>query len=142
MLISSGVLLQRFHIGKVLGGNIFLWGIITACTAAVQNRVQLIALRTLLGACEAVITPALIMLTSAWYQRDEAAPRFGFWYCGLGAGQIIGGWLRIHPGRDSSLTHVQVSSATEHNNMQRTLLFKAGASCFSVSGLSTSLSPR
>jgi len=42
---------------------------------------------------ESVVTPALIMITSAWYQKDEAAPRFVFWYCGLGAGQIIGGLI-------------------------------------------------
>ncbi|KAF2673757.1 allantoate permease [Microthyrium microscopicum] len=91
--IPQGFLLQRYNVSKVLGGNIFFWGIVTACTAAVQNGTQLIALRTLLGCCEAVITPALIMLTSAWYQKDESAPRFGFWYCGLGAGQIIGGLI-------------------------------------------------
>ena len=26
-----------------------------------------------------------------WYTRAESTPRYGFWYCGLGAGQIIGG---------------------------------------------------
>jgi len=31
------------------------------------------------------------MITSAWYKRQEGAPRFGIWYCGLGIGQIIGG---------------------------------------------------
>jgi predicted MFS family arabinose efflux permease len=56
-----------------------------------RTPVQLIALRTLLGCFESVVTPALIMLTSAWYQKDEATPRFGFWFCGLGAGQIVGG---------------------------------------------------
>jgi MFS family permease len=66
---------------------------VTAFTAAVKTPSQLIALRTLLGCLEAVITPALIMLTTAWYQKDEAAPRFGFWYSGLGAGQIIGGLI-------------------------------------------------
>jgi len=91
--MTTGFLLQKFNVSKVLGGNIFLWGIITACTAAVKTGPQLIALRTLLGCTESVITPALIMLTSAWYQKDEAAPRFGFWYCGMGLGQILGGLI-------------------------------------------------
>lgn len=89
----AGFLLQKFNISKVLGVNIFLWGITTACTSVVKNGTQLIALRTLLGCLESVVTPALIMLTSAWYQKDEAAPRFGFWYCGLGMGQIVGGLI-------------------------------------------------
>jgi MFS family permease len=87
------MLLQRYNVAKVLGANIILWGVVTAFTAAVKTPPQLIALRTLLGCLEAVITPALIMLTTAWYQKDEAAPRFGFWYSGLGAGQIIGGLI-------------------------------------------------
>src|SRR5580692_10774091 len=87
------MLLQKFNVSKVLGVNIFLWGITTACTSIVKDGTQLIALRTLLGCFESVVTPALIMLTSAWYQKDEAAPRFGFWYCGLGAGQIVGGLI-------------------------------------------------
>jgi predicted MFS family arabinose efflux permease len=93
VLTSTGALLQKFNVAKVLGVNIFLWGVVTACSAAVSNGTQLIALRTLLGCLESVITPALILLTSAWYQKDEAAPRFGFWYCGLGAGQIFGGLI-------------------------------------------------
>ena len=31
------------------------------------------------------------MYTSMWYTRAESTPRYGFWYCGLGAGQIVGG---------------------------------------------------
>jgi sugar phosphate permease len=91
--LFTGALLQRFPVSKVLGVNIVLWGLVTASTAAVQNGTQLIALRGLLGCLESVITPALIMITSAWYQKSESAPRFGFWYCGLGVGQIIGGLI-------------------------------------------------
>lgn len=28
-----------------------------------------------------------------WYTRAESTPRYGFWYCGLGMGQIIGGLI-------------------------------------------------
>lgn len=30
------------------------------------------------------------MYTSMWYTRAESTPRYGLWYCGLGAGQIVG----------------------------------------------------
>lgn len=33
------------------------------------------------------------MYTSMWYTRAESTPRYGFWYCGLGMGQIIGGLI-------------------------------------------------
>lgn len=28
-----------------------------------------------------------------WYTKAESTPRYGFWYCGLGMGQIIGGLI-------------------------------------------------
>ncbi|KAI0190893.1 putative allantoate permease [Xylaria flabelliformis] len=87
----QGWLLQKFPPATVLGVNVLLWGVLVTSTAACQNFAGLVAVRTLLGAFEAVITPALILITSQWYSRRESTPRYGIWYCGLGAGQIIGG---------------------------------------------------
>lgn len=95
----QGFLIQRFPVSKVLGANVFLWGVTLCCTAAVQSFPGAAAVRTLLGVFEAVITPALIMITSQWYTRRQATPRTGIWYCGLGAGQVVGGlisWAAQH----------------------------------------------
>ncbi|KAL6232409.1 hypothetical protein BDW75DRAFT_247193 [Aspergillus navahoensis] len=86
-------LLQKYPVTKVLGGNIFIWGVMLCCSAAVQNYRGLLALRILLGIAEAVIAPALTIYTSMWYTPVEATPRFGLWYCGLGTGQILGGLI-------------------------------------------------
>ncbi|KAB8258475.1 major facilitator superfamily domain-containing protein [Aspergillus pseudonomiae] len=91
--IPQGILLQKFPITKVLGVNVLLWGVILCCSAAAQNFAGMIALRVLLGMLEAVIAPALTMYTSMWYTRAESTPRYGFWYCGLGMGQIVGGLI-------------------------------------------------
>ncbi|KAL2826770.1 MFS general substrate transporter [Aspergillus pseudoustus] len=91
--IPQGILLHKYPIPKVLGCNILIWGIILCCTAAAQNYASILALRILLGLTEAVIAPALTIYTSMWYTPAEATPRFGFWYCGLGAGQILGGLI-------------------------------------------------
>jgi len=91
--LPQAALIQRFPVTKVLGYNIACWGIVLCCTAAVRTSHQMIAVRALLGMFESVITPALIMITSAWYQRNEAAPRFGIWYSGMGIGQILGGLI-------------------------------------------------
>lgn len=32
-----------------------------------------------------------MLISSQWYTKAEAAPRFSIWYAGLGVGQIIGG---------------------------------------------------
>lgn len=44
-----------------------------------------------LGIFEATIGPSLMLISSQWYTKSESAPRFSFWYLGLGLGQIIGG---------------------------------------------------
>ncbi|PWY81540.1 MFS general substrate transporter [Aspergillus sclerotioniger CBS 115572] len=91
--ISQGFLLQRYPITKVLGFNIFCWGVILCCSAVAQNFAGMMSLRVILGVLEAVITPALTMYTSMWYTRTEPTPRYGLWYSGLGTGQIIGGLI-------------------------------------------------
>ncbi|KAF5856606.1 hypothetical protein ETB97_007106 [Aspergillus alliaceus] len=53
--IPQDILLQKFPIAKVLGLNVFLWGVILCCSAAARNFAGLIALRALLGTLEAVI---------------------------------------------------------------------------------------
>ena len=86
-------LLQKVPPAKWLGINVTLWGIMTACTAAVQNYGGLLAVRILLGVFEATIGPSLMLISSQWYTKSEQAPRFSLWYLGLGVGQIVGGLL-------------------------------------------------
>lgn len=50
-----GILLQRFPVTKVLGVNVFFWGVILCCSAASNTFASMIALRILLGIMEAVI---------------------------------------------------------------------------------------
>ncbi|KAL3474259.1 major facilitator superfamily domain-containing protein [Aspergillus californicus] len=91
--VPQGILLQHFPITKVLGVNVFFWGVTLCCSAATKNFAGMCALRVLLGMMEAVIAPALTMYTSMWYTRAESTPRYGLWYSGLGMGQILGGLI-------------------------------------------------
>ena len=84
-------MLQRAPVAKWLGANVILWGIATACTAAAKDYSTLLAARIFLGIFEAAIVPSLLLVSSQWYTKSEAAPRFSIWYMGLGVGQIIGG---------------------------------------------------
>lgn len=86
-----GYVLNKVPAGKWLGANVILWGIATACTAAAHDYGSLLAARIFLGIFEAAIAPSLMLISSQWYTKSEQAPRFSFWYCGLGFGQIIGG---------------------------------------------------
>lgn len=83
--------LQKVPAAKWLGLNVILWGTATACGAAATNYQTLLVSRVFLGIFEATIAPSLLLISSQWYTKSEAAPRFSFWYLGLGLGQILGG---------------------------------------------------
>lgn len=83
--------LQRFPAAKWLGLNVVLWGTATACGAAATSYRTLLVSRIFLGIFEATIGPSLLLISAQWYTKSEQAPRFSFWYCGLGLGQILGG---------------------------------------------------
>jgi MFS family permease len=84
-------LLQVVPSAKWLGANVVLWGVATASGAAAHSYHTLLVSRVFLGIFEATIGPSLILISSQWYTKSEQAPRFSFWYLGLGLGQIIGG---------------------------------------------------
>ncbi|KAF2624363.1 major facilitator superfamily transporter [Macroventuria anomochaeta] len=83
--------LQMVPAAKWLGVNVVLWGVATASGAAATSYRTLLVSRIFLGIFEATIGPSLLLISSQWYSKSEQAPRFSFWYCGLGFGQIIGG---------------------------------------------------
>jgi len=75
----SNLLLKRFgpHIWQA---RIFCtWGIVTACTATVQNRQGLYALRFLLGLFEAGMFPGIMTQLAGWYRTEEMG-RPTMWY--------------------------------------------------------------
>ena len=71
---------------KWLGINVVLWGIATASGSAASSYRTLLVSRVFLGIFEATIGPSLLLISSQWYTKSEQAPRFSFWYCGLGFG--------------------------------------------------------
>ncbi|KAK6992794.1 major facilitator superfamily domain-containing protein [Favolaschia claudopus] len=89
--IPNTYCLQIVPAGKWLGANVVLWGVATACAAAAHDYHTLLASRIFVGIFEATIGPSLLIISSQWYTKSEQAPRFSFWYLGLGVGQIVGG---------------------------------------------------
>lgn len=88
-----GVLLNKVPIGKWLGGNMLLWGIVISCTAAVKTYPQLIGIRVLMGLFDAGIPPSLMLISSQYYRKDEQAARFAIWFSSVGMGIILGGLI-------------------------------------------------
>ncbi|KAG8629553.1 hypothetical protein KVT40_003418 [Elsinoe batatas] len=89
--LPTGLILNKVSAAKWMGANVILWGAATAAVAASNNYQTLLATRILVGIFEAAVAPCLLLLVSQWYTKSEQAPRFCFWYAGLGTGQIVGG---------------------------------------------------
>lgn len=105
-------LLQRLPLGKYSAFNVFFWGVVLACFAAVENFAGAVAVRFFLGVFEAAVTPGFALLTSQWwvssiladvvvadaderrrYTKREQGFRTGLWFSFNGVAQIVGGLI-------------------------------------------------
>lgn len=68
-----------------------IWGCISAATAAVKSYGQLLAVRAILGAAEAVFFPGAIYFLSAWYTKTELGKRIAALYIAQQVGNAFGG---------------------------------------------------
>lgn len=91
--LPTNFLLQRLPVGKYLGFNIFLWGVLLMCQAACNSFETLTVLRVLGGAAEAASDPSFMLITSMWYTRRQQPVRMGLWYTANGFGIALGGLL-------------------------------------------------
>ncbi|KAE8168340.1 major facilitator superfamily domain-containing protein [Aspergillus tamarii] len=70
---------------------VVIWGCISAATAAVKTYGQLLAVRAVLGAAEAVFFPGAIYYLSAWYTKKELGKRIAGLYIAQQVGNAFGG---------------------------------------------------
>ncbi|KAL4965120.1 allantoate permease family MFS transporter [Aspergillus stella-maris] len=82
-------LFRRLPVGKYTAINIFCWGIALACHAAATNYAGLLACRFFLGAFEATVTPAFVLITSMWFRQREQGRRMGYWLACNGVALIL-----------------------------------------------------
>ncbi|VUC29708.1 unnamed protein product [Clonostachys rosea] len=66
---------KKFGPNRALGTALLLWSCVTLGTAFIHNYGQAIAVRILLGACEAGVSPGFAYLFSTIYPRRAAAKR-------------------------------------------------------------------
>ncbi|KAL8711958.1 MAG: hypothetical protein Q9220_003654 [cf. Caloplaca sp. 1 TL-2023] len=86
-------LLQRFNIGKVLGGVVILWALVAMLTATVASWRGLFAQRFFLGFVESVVPTGFMCIVSGYYTQEEQALRQSWWFSSTGGWTIIGGAL-------------------------------------------------
>ncbi|CAM1509027.1 Fc.00g027660.m01.CDS01 [Cosmosporella sp. VM-42] len=85
--------LQRFNIGRVLGGVVILWSGICMLTAAVTSYKGLYVQRFFLGFVESVIPTGFMCIVSSYYTQSEQSLRQSWWFSSTGLFTIIGGSL-------------------------------------------------
>lgn len=81
MQIPSNMLITRIKPGVYMSVWMFIWAIVSACTALVQNFGGLVACRFFLGITEAPFYPGATYMLSIFYTRKEVATRIALLYC-------------------------------------------------------------
>ncbi|UPX09829.1 uncharacterized protein EKO05_0000510 [Ascochyta rabiei] len=77
--------------GLYICAAVVIWGSISAATAAVKTYGQLLAVRAVLGAAEAVFSLGAIYHLSAWYNKTELGKRIAALYIAQQFGNAFGG---------------------------------------------------
>ena len=86
-------LLQRFHLGKILGPLVIFWGMVAMLTAAVTSWEGLYAQRFFLGFTESIVPTGFMCIVSGYYTQQEQTLRQSWWFSSTGGWTIIGGAL-------------------------------------------------
>ncbi|MCJ1357373.1 MAG: hypothetical protein MMC33_007369 [Icmadophila ericetorum] len=103
MLFYIGFLVAEFptqylaqhlsRLGRYLGCNIVIWGLILGCHAACTNFAGLAVVRTLLGVFESCVAPILVIIIAMWYKKEEQGRRVSWFYVCNSLTQIFGGFV-------------------------------------------------
>ncbi|KAG8531338.1 uncharacterized protein KY384_002967 [Bacidia gigantensis] len=122
-------LFQRFHLGRVLGVLVILWGMIAMLTATVTTWKGLFAQRFFLGFTESVIPTAFMCIVSGYYTQQEQALRQSWWFSSTGGWTVIGGALnygfaQIHGARLARWQYIYIFAGA--------LTIAFGIVCFAV----------
>ncbi|TFK55777.1 MFS general substrate transporter [Heliocybe sulcata] len=84
---------QKTRLGKYLGINVVLWGIVLMLHAIPTTFGPFFALRFILGMLESCAAPVQILITGMFYKKNEQAMRIAWWYLQSGTASVVGGFI-------------------------------------------------
>lgn len=87
------MVLQKFPVAKTASTLVIVWGVLLCLHSTPSNYAGFITLRTLLGIFESGITPAMVIITSQWYKKEEQFLRTSIWFAFNGLGTVMGGCI-------------------------------------------------
>ncbi|KZT24437.1 MFS general substrate transporter [Neolentinus lepideus HHB14362 ss-1] len=84
---------QKTRLGKYLGINVVLWGIVLMLHAVPTTFGPFFALRFILGMLESCAAPIQVLITGMFYKKNEQAMRVAWWYLQSGTASVVGGLI-------------------------------------------------
>ncbi|KAL5504213.1 hypothetical protein ACEPAH_8287 [Sanghuangporus vaninii] len=84
---------QKLRLGKYLGVNVVLWGVILMLQAVPTTFVPFFVLRLLLGMLESCVAPILVLIVSMFYKKNEQSQRIAWFYVMIGLAPVFGGFV-------------------------------------------------
>ncbi|KAJ9623744.1 hypothetical protein H2204_011146 [Knufia peltigerae] len=82
-------LLNYVPLGRFVAYTSLAWACLLFCTAGAYNFTGMMIVRFFLGVAEGGISPAFVLITGAWYKKNEIPLRITIWYCGNGVANIL-----------------------------------------------------
>ncbi|KAJ5362419.1 hypothetical protein N7541_003263 [Penicillium brevicompactum] len=96
MQVPSNLVVGKIKLpGVYICFSMALWGVLSACTAAVTNSSGLLASRFFLGFVEAVFFPGALFYLSLFYSKQQFALRTAILYSGSQLGNAFGGLFAV-----------------------------------------------
>ncbi|CAG8403794.1 unnamed protein product [Penicillium salamii] len=96
MQVPSNLIVGKIKFpGVYICVSMALWGVLSACTAAVHNFSGLLASRFFLGFVEAVFFPGALFYLSLFYSKKQFALRTAILYSGSQLGNAFGGLFAV-----------------------------------------------
>lgn len=121
--------LQRFDIGRILGGIVILWSAVCLSTAGVTGYRGLYVQRFFLGFVESIVPTGFMCIVSGYYTQAEQGLRQSWWFSSTGLFTVIGGGLnygfaQIEGGALTRWQYIYLLAGS--------LTFGFGAFCFAI----------
>jgi MFS family permease len=96
MQVPSNIIVGKVkYPGVYICAAMAVWGMISACMAAVQSYTGLVLARFFIGFVEAVFFPGALYYMSLFYSRKQYALRVAVLYSGSQLGNAFGGLFAI-----------------------------------------------
>ncbi|KAM0418825.1 hypothetical protein ACHAPT_012266 [Fusarium lateritium] len=93
--VPSNLFLSKLRPSLYLPFAMAVWGVVSGATAAVHSYGGLIAVRFILGFCEAPFFPGAVFLCSSWYKPNELSLRVALLFGGSMLSGSFGGLMAI-----------------------------------------------